>query len=174
MCLKSGNRKRIWCLRSGNRKRKVSSEVVTGKELGVSKVVTGKELCVSDLVTRKESGSQCSAGLRMPGPAGRNLWLPWPSLPCARPSLTVVSFSGYQIWDTQFFSGYHFWETRFFTGYHFWAHFSFPVTRSETPLSFPVTTFRTHTILRIFGETLISSYLFRFKGKEACHSDQWT
>ena len=76
MCLKSGNRKRIWCLRFGNRKRKVSSKVVTGKELCVSEVVTGKELCVSDLVTQKESCSQCSAALNMPSPAGRNLWLP--------------------------------------------------------------------------------------------------
>jgi hypothetical protein len=141
VCLKSGNRKRIWCLRSGNRKRKESSKVVTGKELCVSEVVTEKELCVSDLVIRKESGSQCSVGLRMPSPAGRNLWL--------------------------LGKAYH-------VPGQTWLLFPFPVTRSETPDSFPFTTFQTHTILTILGKTLISSYLFRFKGKEAWHIDQWT
>ena len=68
MCLKSGNRKRIWCLRFGNRKRKVSSKVVTGKELCVSEVVTGKELCVSDLVTGKGNNSQ----------VWPDTWLAWP------------------------------------------------------------------------------------------------
>jgi hypothetical protein len=39
--------------------------------------------------------------------------------------------------------------------------------KEKTPDSFPVNTFQTNTILRILGKTLISSYLFHFKGKRS-------